>query len=152
MKSQFADHILLQNLVPVTSLTSIAESYILNCRCESKSQATISNYKNRLQCFAWFCQVKNYPDKPQELTTNHIRQFLSHLSTESNRWGSSSLSARRPASRATVNHYYRVLHSFFNWLYQEGFIAENPVGGIKTPKTEKKVIQALLKANSFHEP
>ncbi len=44
---------------------------------------------------------------------------------------------------STVAHYYRVLHTFFNWLVAEEFIEVNPLGVIKSPKQERKVIQAL---------
>ena len=108
MKSQSVDRVLLKNSVAVTSIASLVEGYILNCRCENKSQATIENYQYRLRCFLWFCQVRGYPDQPQKLTTSHIRQFLWYLASEPNRWGGSSTSARKPVSQATVNHYYRV--------------------------------------------
>ena len=59
MKSQTVDHILLQNSVSVTSMRSLAEGYILNCRCESKSQATIDNSTHRLQFSHGFVKSTN---------------------------------------------------------------------------------------------
>ncbi|MFC1914716.1 tyrosine-type recombinase/integrase [Chloroflexota bacterium] len=143
MKSQPVDHVLLQKTFSLGSLRSLVEGYILNCRCESKSTATIASYQYRLSSFMWFCQAKGYPDEPEKLTSYAIRQFLWYLASEKNRWGGRSISAREPASAATVNLYYRVLNSFFNWLKQEDLISENPMDKIKTPKFEKKVIQAL---------
>ena len=143
MKSQPVDHVLLKKTFSLVSLSSLVEGYILNCHCEAKSAATIASYQYRLASFIWFCQASGFPDEPQEITINHIRQFLWYLSSEPNRWGGSSTSARKPASQATVNHYYRVLHSFFNWLEQEGLISENPLIRVKTPKFENKVIKAL---------
>ncbi|HEY77734.1 MAG TPA: hypothetical protein G4O09_01315 [Dehalococcoidia bacterium] len=107
MKSQHEDHILLKNLIPVTSIQSLVEGYILNCRCEGKSPSTIGNYTHRLRCFTWFCQENAYPDEPLKLTSGHIRRFLWYLSSEPNRWNGCSTSARKPASQATINHYYR---------------------------------------------
>jgi len=48
MKSQLLDHVLINNVVPVTSITSLVDGYMLNCRCEGKSQATTKNYQYRL--------------------------------------------------------------------------------------------------------
>ena len=143
MKSQAVDHVLLETSLITTSVRSLVEGYILNCRCEGKSQATLANYLNRLRCFMWFCQERNYPDEPHKITTEHIRQFLWYLASEPVRWNGSSTSARKPASRSTVNHYYRVLNTFFAWLKREELIADNPVTRIKTPKMAQQVVQAL---------
>ena len=143
MKCQTVDHILLKKTFSPINLRSLVEDYILSCRCESKSAATIANYQYRLASFIWFCQASGFPDEPGKITTTHIRQFLWYLASEPNRWGGSSTSAKKPASGATVNHYYRVLNSFFNWLEREGLISENPLTRIKTPKFENKIIKAL---------
>lgn len=143
MKSQSVDHVLLETSSVATSMRSLVEGYILNCRCEGKSQATLANYQNRLRCFMWFCQERNYPDEPHKITAEHIRQFLWYLASEPVRWNDSSTSARKPASKSTVNHYYRALNTFFAWLKREELITDNPVTRIKTPKIVQKVVQAL---------
>ena len=142
-RCQHADHILLSNHNTGYKITSLVDGYILNCRCEAKSPATIGNYRYRLNCFIWFCQAYGLPDDLRNIKANHIRQFLLYLSTETNRWGNNTTSARKPAAPSTINHYYRVLHSFFNWLTQEELISNNPLHHIKAPKLEYKVIQAL---------
>ncbi len=143
MKSQPNERILLEDYASVTSLESLVQGYLLNCRCESKSTATIANYQYRLACFLWFCQHSGYPDEPQKITANHIRHFLWYLSSQSNRWGSGSTSARKPASESTVNHYYHILSAFFGWLKREEFIGDNPTARLKPPKMNQKVVQAL---------
>jgi len=124
----------------MTSIASLADGYMLNCRCEGKSQETIKNYQYRLRCFLWFCHANDCPDAPQKIGAHHIRQFLWYLASESHRWGDATPSSRKPASASTVNHYYRVLNSFFGWLKNEELIAENPVARLKTPKIEHKVV------------
>ncbi len=143
MKSQTISNVLLKNSIPITSIKSLMQGYILNCHCEGKSQDTIKNYQYRINCFLWYCQENGYPDEPESITSSHIRQFLWYLSTESNRWGNSSTSARKPASQATVNHYYRVLSGFFGWLHREELIRDNPISHIKAPRLENKVVEAL---------
>jgi len=143
MKSQSTDHILLKNTVATTSIRSLIEGYILNCRCENKSRATIENYQYRLKCFLWFCQEQGYPDIPGDIEAVHIRQFLWYLASETNRWGNNSIPAKKQASQATVNHYYRVLSGFFSWMHREELIRDNPINHIKAPKLENKVVEAL---------
>jgi len=55
----------------------------------------------------------------------------------------SSISARNPAEPSTVNHYYRVLHTFFSWLKGESLISEDLFTNLKPPKTPEKAVIAF---------
>jgi len=142
MQKQAVDNILLESLVSITSLESLAKGYILNCKTEGKSPKTISGYEMILRNFIWYCNQYNHLEI-QKLNSIHMNHFLAYLATEKNRWNSTSPAARKGANRTTVNDYYRALRTFFNWLEREQFIHDNPFKNLKTPKTEKKVIQAL---------
>jgi site-specific recombinase XerD len=143
MEKQSLDHITSQNLVTVTSLNALVQGYVFNCRCEGKSPKTVSTYEAHLKRFLSYCQQNKFPDNPHKIDAYHIRSFLQYVSSEPIRWGGNSTSARKPAGQSTVNHYYRVLNTFFRWLKQEGLINSNPLSHIKTPKIEQKVVQAL---------
>ena len=97
-----------------------------------------------LNNFLWFCKQNNFPTTAQKLTSLHIRQFLWYLTSETNRWRNNNPKTKQPASQTTANHYYRALHSFFNWLELEELIHDNPFKHLKTPKIDKKVIQAIV--------
>ena len=142
MQKQAVDSLLLESLVSTTSLESLAKGYILNCKTEGKSPKTISISEMILGKFIWYCDQNNFPDVNQ-LSVIHIRQFFSYLANAEHRWNSTSPAARRPVSKTTVNVYFRTLRTFFNWLQREDIIKDNPFSYLKTPKTDKKVIQAL---------
>ena len=143
MTNRVVEDLTLQTLASTTDLKSLAQGYILNCKCEGKSEATIHYYEGMLRRFLSFCYSNGYPSDPHDITTNHIRQFLWYVANEPIRWNGSSTSARRPASLSTVRHYYRALHTFFNWLKNEGLIPDNPLSHLKRPKQQRKFIQAL---------
>ena len=143
MENQAVDRLILENLIPTTSLESLAKGYVLNCRCEGKSPKTIDIYEVVLRNFAWYCRQNNFPEEVLKLSALHIRHFLWYLSSETNRWGSNNPAARKPASQTTVNDYYRALQGFFNWLFREQLIVDNPFNHLKAPKPDRKVIQAL---------
>jgi site-specific recombinase XerD len=132
----------LESLVSTTSLESLVKGYILNCKMEGKSPKTISSYEMILHNFIWYCKEQGFPEV-QKLTAIHVRHFLWYLASESHRWNSTSPAARRQASSTIVNGYFRALRTFFNWLEREELIIENPFKNLKTPKIDKKVIQAL---------
>lgn len=127
------------------SLEALVRDYILNCTVEGKSPNTIATYEIILKNFLWYCEQNDFPEAPR-LTATHVKEFLFYLLSEPNRWGSNNPAARKPASRTTVNDYYRTLHCFFNWLEREGIILENPFTNLKPPKIERKVIEALTES------
>ena len=142
MEKQLLENLLLESLVSTTNLESLAKGYILNSKTEGKSCKTISGTEMILKNFSWYCHKNSFPDI-QRITSYHISDFLLYIATQPNRWDSTSPAARKPASKTTVNCYYRSLRTFFNWLEREEFIRDNPLNHLKTPKTDKKVIQAL---------
>jgi site-specific recombinase XerD len=119
MGNQAVGHLTLDNFAAINSLESLVKGYILSCRCEGKSPKTVTVYGDVLRNFLWY------------------------LASQPNRWGSNNEAAQRPASQATVNHYYRTLRTFFNWLQREELIIDNPLEHIEAPKIDKKVILAL---------
>jgi site-specific recombinase XerD len=142
VEKQAVEPLLLESLVSTTRLESLAKGYILNCKTEGKSPKTISGYEMSLRNFTWYYKQNDFPEV-QKLTTVHIRHFLWYLASESHRWNSTSPAAKKQASSTTVNDYFRALRTFFNWLEREELIIENPFMNLKTPKVDKKIIQAL---------
>jgi ABC-type uncharacterized transport system ATPase subunit len=61
IKSQVRDRILIKNTDPVTSITSLAEVYMVNCRSEGKLRVMIEKYQDKLKCFACFNKLTNIP-------------------------------------------------------------------------------------------
>jgi len=92
MKSQVGDRILIKNAVPVNSITSLAEGYIINCCCEAKSQATINNYQDKLKRFMWFYQVNvdcmksKYNTSQTQYVLKRSLIYVARNSTYSSMW------------------------------------------------------------------
>lgn len=143
MQKQPVDRLTVQNSVSITNIESLAQGYILNCRCEGKSPKTITIYQQILKTFLWFCNQNHYPTQPKSINADHIREFLWYLSNKTNRWGSNNPATKKPASKTTVSDYHRSLRTFFKWLEREQLITENPFNHLKIPKTASKIIQAL---------
>jgi len=145
MTKQVVDNLLFQSLVTTTSLESLTKGYLLQCRTENKSPKTISGYEMVLRNFIWYCKQQGYPEV-QKLTAVHVKHFLWYLGSEPHRWDSTSPSAMRVVNSATTATYFRRLRTFFNWLEREELVIDNPFKHLKTPKFDKKVIQALIPA------
>ncbi len=137
------DHLTIEKSVSITDIESLTHGYILNCRCEAKSPATIAIYDIVLRNFIWFNRQYGHPLEVRRINANHIREFLWYLSSETDRWGGNTTATKRLASRTTVHNYHRTLRTFFQWLEREKLIVDNPFANLKTPKPDKKVVQAL---------
>jgi site-specific recombinase XerD len=117
----------------------LIEGFVLSCKVENTSPATISFYKNNLDKFQWF--LNKFGIDTIEATT--IRKFLGYLKDCHHRWDSKNAHANRPVCAYTVDRYYTSLSALFRWAHSEGMIEVNPMATIKKPRYSKKIIKGL---------
>ncbi|MFC2068770.1 site-specific integrase, partial [Chloroflexota bacterium] len=94
------------------------EGFLLSCKLENKSQATISFYKNILDKFQWYLQKSSI----ETIDATAIRSFLCYVKETTNRWDSNNTRANRPVCAYTVDRYYTGLSALFRWAVDEGMI------------------------------
>jgi site-specific recombinase XerD len=117
----------------------LIEGFLLSCKVENKSPATISFYQNNLNKFQWF--LNKFSIGTIDATT--IRNFLGYLKDTPNRWDSNNKRANRPVCPYTVDRYYTSLSALFRWAMNEGMIENNPMATIKKPRFTRKIIKGL---------
>ena len=120
-------------------LGRLIEGFLLSCKVENKSPATISFYQNILTKFQWFLQ--KYGIDTIDATT--IRSFLCYVKDSPSRWDSTNPRANRPVCAYTVDRYYTGLSALFRWASIEGMIETNPMATIKKPRFQRKIIKGL---------
>lgn len=120
-------------------LDRLIEGFLLSCKVENKSPATISFYQNILNKFQWYLQ--KYGIDTIDATT--IRSFLGYLKNSPNRWDSNNARANRPVCAYTVDRYYTALSALFRWASIEGMIDTNPMATIKKPRFQRKITKGL---------
>ena len=62
MENQVVDRLTIKNLIPTTSLESLAKGYVLNCKVEGESPKTIAIYETVLKNFIWYCRQNDFPE------------------------------------------------------------------------------------------
>jgi site-specific recombinase XerD len=120
-------------------LERLIEGFLLSCKVENKSPATISFYKNILDKVQWF--LNKYGIDTIDATT--IRSFLGYLKDSPNRWDSTNTRANRPVCAYTVDRYYTGLSALFRWAINEGMIETNPMATIRKPRFQRKIVKGL---------
>jgi integrase/recombinase XerC len=103
-------------LSPYADLLNEFLDEFLNSRRQGISPRTIEFYECCLRPF-----VNDY-----DLTPGDINSFLASLSCNNGR-----------------NAYYRAIRAFCNWLYRQGYIAENPITRVDPPKMTKVILPSL---------
>ena len=120
-------------------LHRLIEGFLLSCKVENKSPATISFYKNILDKLQWY--LHKYGIDVIDATT--IRRFLGYLKDSPSRWDSNNTRANRPVCPYTIDRYYTGLSALFRWAVSEGMIDTNPMATIKKPRVQRKIIKGL---------
>ena len=93
---------------------SIAE-FLAAKRADSLSEKSIRNYRQILNLFRQWLDLP-----PAQITTDHIRRWLSYLKEE------------RGMKKDSVQTYLNCLRSFFGWLQTEEKIQRNPMNRIRS--------------------
>ena len=108
-------------------LAALLPSWQLAMRAERKSAATVASYSEGVLAFLrWAKAAKVTP----ELTKTNVQAFTADL-----------LDAGAQAATARARH--MALRRFGAWLVDEGELDSNPLLGVKPPKLDSKVIDAL---------
>jgi site-specific recombinase XerD len=55
------------------------DDFFLSCKVEGKSYGTIECYQDKLKGFLWYCENYDIPSCIDEVTTQHLREFLAYL-------------------------------------------------------------------------
>jgi len=108
------------------SLQRQLEFFILSCRVDGLSPATLKYYSYTLERFVRFCYQSDLTNGGM-ITAHHVRIFLLKLQETNN-----------PTS---VHDYFRSVKRFFNWLVEEGLLKLSPVKTIKPPRIPRQIVK-----------
>jgi site-specific recombinase XerD len=108
-------------------LAALLPSWQLAMRAERKSAATVASYTEGILAFLRWSEAANVT--PQ-ITKTTVQAFTASL-----------LDAG--AQAATARTRYMALRRFAAWLAEEGELDANPLLGVKPPKLDQKVVDAL---------
>jgi integrase/recombinase XerC len=106
-------------------LTAYLQTFLLSCKVDGLSPASLRDYNQKIGLFVSFC-IGVGINKPKQLDAAGIRMFLAKLQ-ETN-------------SQISVGDYYRCVKRFLNWMVEERMLTHNPMDVIRPPKIPKKMI------------
>jgi len=108
-------------------MTEAIAQYIAARRVDGLSKQTLDNYVKRL---SFFGRQLNLP--VNNITVGDVRGLITYLADV------------RSVKRSTLATDINILRAFFNWLFSEGIIEENPCSRVKGIKINKKGFRETL--------
>src|SRR6201993_618373 len=108
-------------------LAALLPSWQLALRAERKSSATVATYSEGVRGFLRWCSDNSVAP---ELTKTNVQTFTASL-------------LEGGAEAATARTRHMALRRFAAWLADEGELDANPLLGVKPPKLDAKVTEAL---------
>ncbi len=127
--------------VKIPPLGQLIESYVLCCCTEGKSRKTTDWYRANLSRFSRYLKEHAFPQKVEEIGTAEARSFIFHLQNEVKRWEASAyVRDNKHLSPFSVQGYARSIKAFWSWLLAEGYISQNPMAGLRLPRTPRLII------------
>jgi len=107
------------------------------------SPHTQGYYQNCLRNFEWYAKKSGWPKAAEDITRDHIREFLNYVAQSKKRWGlTGCTSSQRQATPATVNHYGRVIKRLFRWASdEEEYLPDNGIWRLKLPPPHYRQIE-----------
>ncbi len=129
------------------SLDEIVQRFMKSCRHVSRrtgrplSPKTIEYYQMCLDGLLFFARREQWPPTDQ-LTRDHLRDFMDYLDTEAHRWdGDGRRCTYQQASPATVHHYMKVTKTLFTWAVEEQYLRESPAMTLRLPNPRYEEIE-----------
>lgn len=123
-----------------TDFEAARQSFFRYCRIRNLSGETLNFYRDTTKELVRQLNGLGV-DRPLDTTKEHLLSAIETKQNEKIKRGR----AETPAD-ATINKLIRGWRSFFNWMHTEGFIEENPVKGIGTIKSERRIIETFSNA------
>lgn len=124
------------------TLSQLITSYLVSRR--HLSQPTQDYYHALLKNVEWYAKKMGWPEAANEITREHIREFLNYVATSRQRWGVDRGwdRARKKAAPATVNHYGRVLKRLFRWATdEEDYLPDTGIWRLKLPPPQYRQVE-----------
>lgn len=119
---------------------SAQDAFLRYCRVRNLSDTTISYYRDTTKELRTQLSAQHV-GRPIDVTREHVMTAL-----DTKRHSKIKRGRADTPSDATINKLIRGWRAFFNWLYTEGYVDNNPFKGVGTVKAEKRIIETFSNA------
>ena len=150
------------------------DDFMSYCQCQNLRPKTMQVYEQTLRIFERYLVDLHHAECAEDVKEGHIREYVKYLSergkytvvaNEQSRkinLPQNRIDLNKPMSKTTINNYLRNIKVFFNYLYENHYIKENPIRRVKQLPNERKPVDFIsdddfkklissLDMSKFHE-
>ncbi len=128
------------------SLRACSKRFLSSLKASNRySDGYLASLETTVAMAALYAEEHGWPGV-QEITTEHLEEYLSYLQDRVRWFGERTYAEPRKLSKGHINAQYRRLNRFFNWLVERGPLAENPMLSISAPKLEEKMVPVITES------
>ncbi|MBA7530257.1 Tyrosine recombinase XerD [subsurface metagenome] len=121
------------------TLPDLADRFLGRYGLSPKTRDYYQNIRNNL---SWYAREHAWPEPIDEITRDHVRDFIDYVGTEKHRWPQGQRpSHQKVAAPATVYHYAKVLKTLFRWAEDEEYLEVSPIARLKISSPHYRIVE-----------
>ena len=122
------------------SLRACGKRFLSSLKASNRySEEYLDSLETTVAMVALYAEKEGWSNV-QEITTEHIEDYLAYLQDRTRWFGERTYAEPRKLSKGYIHAQYRRLNRFFNWLVERKHIDENPLDDIEPPSLEEKTV------------
>lgn len=131
-------------VVSTKSIKDLLECYSSSLKAMNRSAKTISWYIEILTRYFTFLESCGLLRPVGELCREEIKLYIVHLQKAS-RWPDKQhvKGDKGKLSPFTIQGHVRAIKAFWSWLYEEGYLEDNPLVKLSLPKVPQNTVKTL---------
>lgn len=135
------------------------DDFINYCEVKSLSKKTISSYEQTLRLFSIFLKKECNVKEARDVKEMHVREYIRNLeergkytvvakdNTRQLNFPENRPDYKKDISKSTINNYIRNIKVFFNYMYDNRYINNNPIRRVKQLKNQRKAVEYIDDTN-----
>ncbi len=126
-------------------LQVLFEGFWIDLQASGRRPTTIKWYAKHVRRFLAWLDHEKIPPRLSEVNPTRLRQFIAHQQSDVRAWESSTHvpTQDRKLSSMYIVGAVRALRAWFNWMHAEGYMTDNPMSKVRTPKMQQRLIEPL---------
>lgn len=126
-------------------LQVLFQGFCIDLQASGRRPTTIKWYAKHVRRFLAWLDHENIPPHLSEVNPTRLRQFIAHQQSDVRAWESSTHvpTQERKLSSMYIVGAVRALRAWFNWMHAEGYMKDNPMSRVRTPKMQQRLIEPL---------
>lgn len=128
------------------------DDFMNYCEVKNLSKKTLSSYEQTLKLLVLYLKNEHNVKEAGEVKELHIKEYIKYLQTRGKytvvsnentkliNFPENRVDYKKEISKTTINNYIRNIKVFFNYMYSNRYINNNPIKRVRQLKNQRNVV------------